>query len=551
MLVLLILLIVPLIALAQLPPEYGLLLRYMDKRDTSIGYRILKEYPDAVFVNDLRLLLAQDELKAGRRQSASRLLMDINPRNLRNDLRGEYVRLWKELNLDPKVGFLKSPVLFREFIPNIKLSPEEALSASEELFRRRYYREVVSLLEGMDFQKVCYMLGMSLRSLRENDRAFEIFQRCENDRARVELAVMQYERGQRAEVEETLSSIKDKSLLSDALFRLGRLNMHRGNFYEAINYLIRMEPSHRRDFNLGLSYYAVGDYAKAFEYFLNSTRNTQSREEMSAGNFWAYKSALLLGREDAGEYLIRASNGTGFYHAVASSMLGLPVASRAMRVVMEDESFPKTARTVRAIREAGFPEYARLEAFRRLKDISSSDVIAISRFDPHLAIRLAVRKYGYGSFVYNAVAFPKPYRNIVERVSERYSVESALIYAVMRQESLFDPYAVSVANARGLMQLLDSTAQYVARREGIRIRNIYDPETNIMLGTAYLRYLLDQWRGDLVRALASYNAGPGRVRRWVQHEDQYLFIETIPLRETRDYVKRVLYNYYVYSELLK
>jgi len=71
MLVLLILLIVPLIALAQLPPEYGLLLRYMDKRDTSIGYRILKEYPDAVFVNDLRLLLAQDELKAGRRQSAT------------------------------------------------------------------------------------------------------------------------------------------------------------------------------------------------------------------------------------------------------------------------------------------------------------------------------------------------------------------------------------------------------------------------------------------------------------------------------------------------
>jgi len=548
---LLLFLIFPFLVYAQLPPEYILFINYMEKRDALIGYRILKDYPDAVFKDDLRLFLAQDELKAGKIQSASRLLMDINPKNLRNDLQSEYIRLWKELNLDPKVGFLKSPVLFREFIPNIKLTPEEAISASEELFRRRYYREVVLLLEGMDFQKVCYMLGMSLKSLRENDRAFEVFQRCEDDRARVELAIMQYERGQRAEVEVTLSSIRDRNLLSDALFRLGRLNIHRGSFHEAINYLVRMEPSYRRDFNLGLSYYAIGDYTKAFENFINSTRNAQSRDEVSAGNFWAYKSALLLGREDAGEYLIKASNGAGFYHAVASSLLGLPVASRAMRVVMEDENFPKTARIIRAIWEAGFPEYARLEALKRLRDIGSSDIIALSRLDPHLAVKLAVRKYGYGSFVYNAVAFPKPYRGVVGKASEKYSIDVALIYAVMRQESLFDPYAVSVANARGLMQLIDSTAQYVARREGIKIRNIYDPETNILLGTAYLRYLLDRWNGDIVKAIASYNAGPARVSGWVQHEDQYLFIETIPLRETRDYVKRVLYNYYVYSELLK
>ncbi|QID33747.1 lytic transglycosylase domain-containing protein [Pampinifervens florentissimum] len=548
---LLLFLIFPFLVYAQLPPEYILLINYMEKRDALIGYRILKDYPDAVFKDDLRLFLAQDELKAGKTQSASRLLMDINPRNLREDLRGEYVKLWKDLGLDPKVGFLRSPVLFREFIPKIQLSSEEALSAGEELFRRRYYREVVSLLEGMDFQRVCYMLGMSLRSLRENESAFEVFQRCEDDRARVELAIMQYERGQRAEVEVTLSSIRDRNLLSDALFRLGRLNLHRGSFQEAINYLVRMEPSYRRDFNLGLSYYAIGDYAKALENFINSTRNAQSRDEVSAGNFWAYKSALLLGREDAGEYLIKASNGAGFYHAVASSLLGLPVASRAMRVVMEDESFPKTAKVIKAIWEAGFPEYARLEALKRLRDISSSDIIALSRLDPHLAVKLAVRKYGYGSFVYNAVAFPKPYRGVVGKASEKYSIDVALIYAVMRQESLFDPYAVSVANARGLMQLIDSTAQYVARREGIKIRNIYDPETNILLGTAYLRYLLDRWNGDIVKAIASYNAGPARVSGWVQHEDQYLFIETIPLRETRDYVKRVLYNYYVYSEILK
>ena len=121
----------------------------------------------------------------------------------------------------------------------------------------------------------------------------------------------------------------------------------------------------------------------------------------------------------------------------------------------------------------------------------------------------------------------------------------------MRQESLFDTYAISVAGAKGLMQLLDGTAQYMARKEGVRIKSLFHPETNILLGVAYLRYLLDMWNGDLVRALASYNAGPTRVKNWNSTEDVYLFIETVPIAETRNYVKRVLYNYYVYSDLLK
>lgn len=547
----LLVLLIPLLVFARLPEEYTLLLRYIDKRDTATGYRILREYPDAVFKDDLMLMLARDEYQAGNAERARSLLLEVNPRNLREDLKRDYVNLWHRLGLDIKTGFLKSPVLFREFIPQLRLTPEEALRASEELFRRRYYREVIALLEGFESERVCYMLGMSYRNLRERERAFRIFQQCPDPRARAELAVLYYEQGSRSMSEEILSTLSDRSLLSETLFRIGRMNLHRGNFQESIEYFVRMETSFNREFNLGLSYYALGQYEMALEHFLKATKHARNREDASTGYFWAYKSATLLRREDAGEYLIKASNGSGFYHAIASSMLGLPVASRALRVVMEDESFPRTAKIIRAIWDVGFPEYARMEAFKRLRDMSSSDIIAISRFDPYLALRLAVRRYGYGSFVYNAVAFPKPYRSIVEKAAQRYSIESALIYAVMRQESLFDPYAVSVANAKGLMQLLESTAREVARREGIRIRSIFDPETNIMLGTAYLRQLLDQWNGDLVRALASYNAGPGRVKDWLQHEDQYLFIETIPIRETRDYVKKVLYNYYVYSELLR
>jgi len=395
------------------------------------------------------------------------------------------------------------------------------------------------------------MLGKSYLALREKEKAIDTFEKCDDARAKADLAVLYFELGQKDQSERILSTLQDKRLLSDALFRMGRQCLTREDYRCAIDYLSRMEPSYKREFNLGLSYYALGDYSKALDSFLRSLEYTKDKEERSASYFWAYKSAFMIDKERANEYLIKASNGNGFYYAVASAMLGLPVASKAMRVVMEDESFPKTASIIRAIWLAGFPEYARLEAFKRIREMTSSDILALSKLDTYLAIRLATRKYGYGSLVYSAVAFPKPYRDIVERASNTYGISPALIYAVMRQESLFDTYAISVAGAKGLMQLLDGTAQYVARREGIRIKNLFHPETNILLGVAYLRYLLDMWNGDLVRALASYNAGPTRVKNWNSTEDVYLFIETVPIAETRNYVKRVLYNYYVYSDLLK
>ncbi|MCS7277569.1 MAG: transglycosylase SLT domain-containing protein [Aquificaceae bacterium] len=540
-----------LLAKAQLPQEYELFIRYRQTGDVDIAYRIIREYPDAVFRDDLLVLLAKREVSRQRLDKARQLLREVNPKNLREELKEELLKLWKDLELDPREGFLKSPVLFREFIPKVKLSVEESLEASEELFRKRYYTEVVALLEPLPFQQVCWTLGRAYRALRERERSVEIFEKCADRRARAELAVIYFEMGMKEKAEEMLSLLKEKDLQSDAFFRMGRHSLNRGSYNEAVAYFQRMEPSYRREFNIGLSLYSLGDYTRALDYFLSSVNYARNAEERSTSYFWAYKTLLHIDKERAGEYLVKASNGNGFYHAVASSMLGLPVASKAIRAVMEDESLPKTAAVIRAVWSAGFPEYARLEAFKRLGQMSSSDILSISRFDPFLAIRLAVRKYGYGSFVYNAVAFPKPYREAVEKASQTYAIEPAMIYAVMRQESLFDPYAVSVAKARGLMQLIDSTAQYMAKREGIRLKNIYDPETNILLGTAYLRYLLDQFNGNIVRTLAGYNAGPTRVKNWQNHSDDYLFIELIPITETRDYVKRVLYNYYVYSELLK
>lgn len=260
----------------------------------------------------------------------------------------------------------------------------------------------------------------------------------------------------------------------------------------------------------------------------------------------------MRGKEDLGlKYLVMASKGEGFYSAIAKIMSGEPLISKGVRRVFSEVDTPVQADIIKAIRSAGFYYYSRLEAFKRLKDLSPSDIIAISQFDPFLSIKLAIRKYGSTSDVYKYVAFPLPYKKYVYRASESYRIAPELIWAVMRQESLFDPSAVSVSGAKGLMQIIDTTAKWLYKRVGIEPKNIFDPETNILLGTAYLRHLYDMWDGNLVKVLASYNAGPNRVKSWTDYKDPYLFIENIPFKETRDYVMKVIYYYYIYQELLK
>jgi|TARA_Y100001933_G_scaffold195062_1_gene195263 soluble lytic murein transglycosylase len=123
------------------------------------------------------------------------------------------------------------------------------------------------------------------------------------------------------------------------------------------------------------------------------------------------------------------------------------------------------------------------------------------------------------------------------------------MYGLIRQESHFNPYAVSSADAIGLAQLLPSTAKQVARWIGIKAptrTSLLEPNLNIRLGTRYLASLLKSFRGSMVLSIASYNAGPDRIRRWMRrHGDRPLdeFVEEIPFDETRLYVKRVLAGY--------
>jgi soluble lytic murein transglycosylase len=151
--------------------------------------------------------------------------------------------------------------------------------------------------------------------------------------------------------------------------------------------------------------------------------------------------------------------------------------------------------------------------------------------------------------------FPQLYWAEVQEAAKQAQLDPLFLLGVIRQESAFNARAVSRSDARGLMQLLPSTSREVVQRLGMdafRTELLFDPSLNVRLGAHYLGRLAEAHRGNLILALAAYNAGPARVKRWLQEmstADWDEFIERLPLEETRGYVKNVLRNYGVYQRL--
>ncbi len=151
--------------------------------------------------------------------------------------------------------------------------------------------------------------------------------------------------------------------------------------------------------------------------------------------------------------------------------------------------------------------------------------------------------------------FPKAYWSDLKRSSAANGLDPYLVASLIRQESEFNPNAVSRANAVGLMQLLPKTGKTVARQVKMRRYNssqLYTPAVNLQLGTRYFRGMVDKFGGSFEYALAAYNAGSDRVEDWLsqgQYRDPQEFVESIPFTETREYVQAILRNASVYKQL--
>ncbi len=154
-----------------------------------------------------------------------------------------------------------------------------------------------------------------------------------------------------------------------------------------------------------------------------------------------------------------------------------------------------------------------------------------------------------------AQRFPMPHRDAVVRQAQAIGLDPAYVYGLIRQESRFILDARSQVGASGLMQIMPATARWTARKiglEGFTPSQINQLDTNILIGTSYLKLALDEFRGSMPLAAAAYNAGPRRPRAWRNGPllEGAIWAETIPFGETRDYVKKVLSNTTDYALLL-
>ena len=126
---------------------------------------------------------------------------------------------------------------------------------------------------------------------------------------------------------------------------------------------------------------------------------------------------------------------------------------------------------------------------------------------------------------------------------------------MIKAESNFDPTVKSASDARGLMQLMEETAverSNIIADESVEVYDLYDPETNIRLGTSYLKYLIDLYDGNIVLAVTAYNAGLGNVEQWIKDgiiKKDGSDIENIPYQETSNYVRKILNNYQMYLKI--
>lgn len=182
----------------------------------------------------------------------------------------------------------------------------------------------------------------------------------------------------------------------------------------------------------------------------------------------------------------------------------------------------------------------------------------------NLGIKLAIRHFGESIWKGELSrtsdawwgAFPIGYQGLIQELAPS-DVDPYLVAGLIREESLYNPRARSGVGAMGLMQLMPATARRMAHQVGMSSweedsEALFHPERNIRLGSTYLGQLLDDFHGNLVYAIASYNAGPSAVKRWMGKYGQRSldeFVELIGYRETRGYVKRVLGSYWIYRAI--
>jgi len=300
------------------------------------------------------------------------------------------------------------------------------------------------------------------------------------------------------------------------------------------------------------------------EVWASITAMSAKQQRESAWRYWKARAWQVLGRDsEAEEIFLELSREYNFYGQLAADELGVVPSTGMLTVtyqptLIEIEMMlaqPAMQRTLDLYR-MGLREEAAKEwslAVRKLDDkqlLVASEIASRNEMYDR-SINAADRTVLLHDF---NLRYPAPYRdNLQERIQEN-NLEEAWVYGLMRQESRFVTQAKSNVGAAGLMQVMPATARWIAQKLGMKDYRkvlVSQLDTNLKLGTYYMKNVFTSLGHNSVLASAAYNAGPGRARQWQADKplEGAVYIECIPFDETRDYVKKVMSNTVFYARL--
>ena len=473
----------------------------------------------------------------------------------------------------------------------IELSPEERLRRADALFQARRYADAAATLRGITPPRELrpawlHRFGMSLyrarhfyaeaaRVLADSARLRHVHREADAFHAARALAradrdaeairalrafVRAYPRGPHAAEAEHLAAWLEA--------RLGRTAAARRSFQRFLaGPRAALDPGSRREahWHLGFEAYREGRHAEAARHLASYAEGSDSALVAGRGHYWAARAHEARGARDAAiESYRRASSfdPLGWY-AIWSRrrLVALGAASPNDPPILDPArgSPPSAAPLSDEARfYAGLGLRADAIAAQRARESGDSAERALARFsigDFEGAYRLAAaqrtrlseRPEGGAAWAWQ-LAYPKPYESAVRAEADRHAIPWEHVYATMRQESAYDPDAVSFADAIGLLQVMPESGARAARRLGLPFERdrLFDPSWNVRLGVGEMSELFRRFDGVLPLVIAAYNAGTARVDRWLAEEgtvDLDLFVERIPFDETRGYVRRVISHF--------
>lgn len=397
-------------------------------------------------------------------------------------------------------------------------------------------------------------------------------------------------------LESLLTGSASKNIKISSRFVLGRIAAANGDYKEARRQFdegLLIGPSAEMTiklrWQLGWIDYRQGEASEAAKRFLAAEKMDKSEKGAGRFAYWAAQSLYQLGQANAAKRKINKLAKTlphTYYGALANKAI-TPCIDCVVATLKEDQlvSFAKKYEKDHTFSASVRRRLVRFHAFidAALYSEAKVEADAISKKRPTgaeaaLWVGILYRQAGrsgksiilQGSILSKRKDkgdFAHPFWRVfypvdgwveVAREAKTQKIDPFLVLSVIRQESAFDPDALSPANARGLMQIIPDTGRKVyatsryARERPFQNKFLFDPEVNIHLGVSYLNSLLKRYSGNTTYALAAYNAGEAAVDKWISRyngapDDE--FIEMIPYAETRGYVKRVKRNLALYHEI--